>query len=136
MRSIRVTQVLVSKKHCNEVSDATFETETKQGDQTDAVACEREEVSNIYSLWEGLQYLEVMDLSHCSLITDVGVSALAHGCGQLHTIHLTGCEHVTDIGVSALAHGCGQLHTIDLRGCVIVTDIGVSAFSSLCTVSR
>jgi hypothetical protein len=54
----------------------------------------------------------------CRGITDIGLLALALGCGQLHTIDLSGCEGITDIGLSALGHGCGQLQTINIHGCL------------------
>ena len=52
-------------------------------------------------------------VNRCSLevsveVTDAGVTALSHGCGQLQSINLTNCL-VTDAGVTALSHGCGQL---------------------------
>ena len=55
-------------------------------------------------------------------VTDVGVSALAAGCGQLQSIVLQGCSLVTDIGVSALGAGCGQLLSIFIKDCDKVTD--------------
>ena len=39
---------------------------------------------------------------------DVGVSALAAGCGLLQVINLAHCVQVTDAGVTALSHGCCQ----------------------------
>ena len=60
-------------------------------------------------------------------MTDVGVSALGHGCGRLQVINLRDCNLVTDVGVSALGHGCGQLQHIYLGDC-LVTDVGVSAW--------
>ena len=37
---------------------------------------------------------------------------------------------ITDIGVSALGHGCGQLESIDFEFCYKITDIDVSDFVS------
>ena len=69
------------------------------------------------------------------MITDVGVSALAHGCGQLLSIDLRGCTDITDIGVSALAHGCSQLQSINIMNCWGFTYTGVSALAVV-TYSR
>jgi hypothetical protein len=38
--------------------------------------------------------------SKCQRITDVGISALAHGCRQLEWINLDSCEGITDVGIS------------------------------------
>ena len=43
------------------------------------------------------------------VMTDAGVTALSHGCGQLQSINLVGCYELTDAGVIALDAGCGQL---------------------------
>ena len=67
-----------------------------------------------------------IDLRYCNRVTDVGVLALGHGCGQLEHIDLEGCNLVTDVGVSALGHGCGQLEYIDLEGCNLVTCVCIS----------
>ena len=48
-------------------------------------------------------------------MTDAGISALGHRCGQLQSIDFSYCDKVTDAGISALGHGCGQLHTINLE---------------------
>ena len=60
-------------------------------------------------------------------MTDAGVIALGHGCGQLQSINLAHRWKVTDAGVVALGHGCGQLLSIDLLYCHLVTDAGIVA---------
>ena len=130
MRNVHVTEVLVSLEHCDEVLDVTFE--TSGTDRFDVAASGDERAPPIYSIWEGFQYLEVVDLGHCMRITDISVSAVARGCGQLHTINFLGCSLITDIGISALAHGCGQLRMIDLGDCSLITDTGLSALAHGC----
>jgi Leucine Rich repeat len=66
----------------------------------------------------------MIDISGCR-ITDIGPSALAHGCDQLQTIDLTSCSSITDIGLSALCDGCGQRQTINLSGYKGFKDIGL-----------
>ena len=51
-------------------------------------------------IWNGSKYLKSIDLNHCVRITDIGVSALGHGCGQMESIDLNHCVRITDIGVS------------------------------------
>ena len=98
LRSIRITHILVKFSHRDRISKLIFE------------------AVGILSIWKERRYLESIDLSGCRGITDVGVSALGHGCGQLQAINLSGCNRVTNIGVSALGHGCCQLQTINLHG--------------------
>ena len=79
LRSIRITHILVSSKHRHRISEHIFE------------------AINILSIWKERRYLESIDLSGCESITDIGVSALGHGCGQLQMINLHGCWGVTDM---------------------------------------
>ena len=65
-------------------------------------------------------------------MTDAGVVALGHGCGQLQSINLSSCWKVTDAGNIALGHGCGQLQSINLACCSKVTDAGVVALRHGC----
>jgi hypothetical protein len=41
----------------------------------------------------------MVDLRGCLRITDVGESALGHGCGQLHNINLYGCRNQSQTSV-------------------------------------
>ena len=81
---------------------------------------------------QGCPYLASIDLSLCTSISDIGVSALAEGCHQLTSIDLYSCHRISDIGVSALAEGCHQLTSIDLSFCTSISDIGVSALAEGC----
>ena len=48
-------------------------------------------------------------------MTDAGISALGHRCGQLQSINISYCVKVADEGISALGHGCGQPHIITVK---------------------
>jgi Leucine Rich repeat len=120
LRNIRVTQVLVSPENCEEVSDMTFEA---VGINQISIALSEDSAISVSS-WERCKCL---DLGGCLNITDIGVSALSHGCGQLQRISLYGCKKITDVGVLAVSHGCGQPHAVNVSGCENITDIGVSA---------
>jgi F-box and leucine-rich repeat protein 2/20 len=126
MRNIRVAKILVD----NAVCDVTFSAVGIDGRPT---SC-GEEVKNdsILSTWEGRKYLLSVDLSYCRGITDNGLLAIGHECGQLQTIDLRCCEGIRDIGVSALGHGCGQMQSINLTYCEGVTDVVVSALGDGC----
>jgi hypothetical protein len=42
-------------------------------------------------IWNRSKYRKSIDLNHCEDVTDIGVSALGHGCGQLESINLNRC---------------------------------------------
>ena len=86
----------------------------------------------ITALATGCGRLQTINIGGCRLVTDAGVTALSHECGQLQSIDLTGCEKVTEAGVRALSAGCGQLRSINLECCYKVTDAGVTALSAGC----
>ena len=81
---------------------------------------------------QGCPYLASIDLSLCTSISDIGVSALAEGCHQLTSIDLYSCHRISDIGLSALAEGCHHLTSIYLYNCRSISDIGVSALAEGC----
>ena len=113
LRGIHVTHVLVDLNHKDRVSDVTF---VAVGIACGGMSCVDEVKSDsIWSIWEERKYLLSINLDGCRGITDMGVSALADGCGQLHTINLSCCQGITDKGVSALGRGCSHLLVIDLR---------------------
>ena len=69
-------------------------------------------------------YVATLNLSFCSLVTDVGLSRLAGRCSILQTLNLNECSQVTDIGLIRLGEGCSMFQTLDLSGCR-VTDAGL-----------
>jgi hypothetical protein len=80
MRDIHVTQILVNLKHRSEISDITFEDVNVNGSQT---SCdEAAKVVSTFLTWDEPKYLVSIDLSGCRRITDIGLSALGHGCAQ------------------------------------------------------
>jgi Leucine Rich repeat len=129
-RGITVTQILVSHKYRDTISDLTFEAVGINGGGT--VCGEEAKGGSDLSIWKKSKYLQSIDLSGCRRITDVGLSALGSRCVELQTIDLSGCVDVTDIGLSALGHGCSQLQTINLFGCEGITDVGLSALGHGC----
>jgi hypothetical protein len=104
-RSIRVTQILVNPAQQNTISDRTLQSTDIISVQF--VSSDDEPNSSMLFTWGESKYIRTLHLGGCEGITDIGVSALCHGCGQLQTIYLSGCEGISDKGVSALGHGCG-----------------------------
>ena len=62
-------------------------------------------------------HLRRINLSDCTNITDIGVSAVACTSRLLNKIDISDCYQVTDVGVSAIANNCRELCYIDLYRC-------------------
>lgn len=79
------------------------------------------------------QYLTELNLSGCSLVTDVGVVALAKHALVLKCLNLSRTQ-VTDYGLISLADGvCAKILTeLQLSYCKGVTDEGIDAVSNNC----
>ena len=57
------------------------------------------------------------------------------GCGQLQIIDLSLCRQVTDIGISALGVGCDHLQRINFLHCSDVTYACLLSFCFNCLIS-
>ncbi|KAK6163594.1 hypothetical protein DH2020_000458 [Rehmannia glutinosa] len=73
----------------------------------------------------GLNYLEVLNLQGCWLITDMGLAFLAKGylCNTLRILNLAECDQITDCGLIYLKE-MSCLEELNLAECGKVTDIG------------
>jgi hypothetical protein len=80
-RSIRISQVLLDHKHCFKLSDGTFEAIGVNDLRSASIDSFVTATKLLPS--EGYNYLRSIDLTNCRYITDVALSALAHGCHQL-----------------------------------------------------
>lgn len=82
--------------------------------------------------------LKKISLSRCIHITDVGLTALAHGCNALQEIVLECCP-ITDKTTHSLAKYCHRLEKLDLSDCDIPRDsvgiTNVKAFSPWCHIT-
>jgi F-box and leucine-rich repeat protein 2/20 len=76
--------------------------------------------------------LTSIDVSCCTLIDDLGISALGEKCPDLEKVSLSGCDHVTSAGIVAVANGCKKLTSIDVSCCALITDLGISALGGYC----
>ncbi len=68
-------------------------------------------------------YLQVVDLTGCTAVTDSGVQALARHCKCLEVISLRGCAALSDIALLELGENCRMLHSIYFSG----TEVGAGA---------
>lgn len=74
--------------------------------------------------------LRVLDLSHCTLITDDGfrsIGALGFGKGALQVLRLDSCVSLTDASVAFVVHALsGTLQELNVSGCSRLTDATLS----------
>ena len=71
-----------------------------------------------------LQGIELLDLSNCERVDDMGLKVLAAGCWNLQTLKLRNCDKVTDVGLVEIARMCPHLREVDLTGCQRVCEYG------------
>ena len=75
---------------------------------------------------QGLSQVTSIDLYNCLNISDVGVSAIAHGCPLLTSINLGSCRRISAVGLSAIAQGCPLLTSINHYGCGGLSETALS----------
>lgn len=74
--------------------------------------------------------LEVVDISYCTEVTDVGVGELVRGCGSsLLLLSMSNCKLLTDATLVAIGQHCRRLEQLCARGLPRITDDG---FALLC----
>lgn len=71
--------------------------------------------------------LKRLNFSYLTLITDIGVKALAK-CTKLRALVLHRCDRIRDNGLIELAKHCSSLRQLDVSYCPWVTNATVSAF--------
>ena len=83
---------------------------------TDATMC-----SIVDYLW-----VERLDVSHCTRLTDAGVEVLALGCPAIQVLLVRRCTKITRNALFALVRSCRDLRELDLRDCPLLGDDDVS----------
>ena len=85
------------------------------------------------SLVHSCPLLEVVQLSDCSLLTDVSVLELVQHAKHLKAISISNNEHFSDTSLEAIAVHCGErLRQLSLYDCNYVTDAGLKHISQRC----
>jgi hypothetical protein len=79
------------------------------------------------------QDLRLLRMKHDTLVTDVGLSAVARHCTKLQEVDVQNCENVTDRFLTTLSQCCHGLKVLDVSGCPLVTDKGVNAILQECS---
>jgi len=85
----------------------------------------------------GCPLLATVLFSGCKRLGDLGVSALARGCGErLRLLDLQGCSTTSDESALALASHCAGLHTVSFQCCPLLTDRGFNALCAGCALAH
>ncbi|ETV87687.1 hypothetical protein H257_01174 [Aphanomyces astaci] len=64
-------------------------------------------------------------------ITDLALLSCGEHCPRLQLVNVSGCTFVSDIGVRWLAEGCPALTSLDMTHCLKLTDVAMRALGSL-----
>lgn len=70
-------------------------------------------------------YLQFIDLSYCSGVSDQCVQAIAKSCVFVKNLYLRKCRLLTDISLLYIAKYCGNLRELSLSQCGKITDLGI-----------
>ncbi|GMP51397.1 hypothetical protein CsSME_00017642 [Camellia sinensis var. sinensis] len=80
--------------------------------------------SGILAIARGCPGLETINIAYCNDITDSSLISLSK-CSKLNTLESRGCTLVTSLGLAAIAVGCKQLTKLDIKKCYKINDAGM-----------
>ncbi|KAJ8568078.1 hypothetical protein K7X08_020800 [Anisodus acutangulus] len=80
----------------------------------------------------GLGKLSVRGSNSVRGITNVGLSAIAHGCPSLRVLSLWNVPYVGDEGLMEISRGCHSLEKLDLSQCPSISNKGLVAIAENC----
>lgn len=81
----------------------------------------------------GLGKLSIRGSNSTRGVTNLGLSAIAHGCPSLRTLSLWNVPSVGDEGLFEIARECHLLEKLDLCHCPSISDKGLIAIAERCT---
>lgn len=80
----------------------------------------------------GLGKLSIRGSNSTRGVTDLGLSAIAHGCPSLRALSLWSVSSIGDGGISEIANGCPMLEKLDLCQCPSISSKGLIAIAEKC----
>ncbi|KAK7330103.1 hypothetical protein VNO77_24289 [Canavalia gladiata] len=80
----------------------------------------------------GLGKLSIRGSNSVRGVTNLGLSAVAHGCPSLRSLSLWNVSSIGDEGVSEIAKGCHMLEKLDLCQCSSISNKGLIAIAEGC----
>ncbi|CAO2823980.1 unnamed protein product [Amaranthus hypochondriacus] len=80
--------------------------------------------SGIMAIAHGCPDLEMINMSYCKSVTDASLISMSK-CAKLNTLECRGCSLITSLGIAAIAVGCKHLTRLDIKKCININDFGV-----------
>ncbi|XP_054783339.1 F-box/LRR-repeat protein 3-like [Prosopis cineraria] len=80
--------------------------------------------SGISGIARGCPELVMINAAYCTAITDSSLLSLSQ-CSKLKTLEIRGCTLVTSIGLAAIANKCKLLTCLDIKKCYNIDDRGM-----------
>jgi hypothetical protein len=74
--------------------------------------------------------LRKLDLSYCTLVSDVGLWAIARHCRFMEHLILQGCDTITNIGLRSLSLALLEVDTLNFNHCHLLDDIGLTVIAT------
>lgn len=78
----------------------------------------------ILAIAQGCPGLEMINVAYCKDITDRSLLSLSK-CSRLKTLESRGCSLITSLGLTAIAVGCKELTKLDIKKCHNIDDAGM-----------
>ncbi|KAJ4807511.1 F-box/LRR-repeat protein 3 [Rhynchospora pubera] len=76
----------------------------------------------------GCSNLETICMSYCTSISDESLKCLSN-CARLNTLEIRGCSLVSSVGISAIAARCCNLSKLDIKKCYEINDAAMLSFA-------
>ena len=78
----------------------------------------------ILAIAQGCPGLEMINIAYCKDITDRSLLSFSK-CSRLKTLESRGCSLITSLGLTAIAVGCKEITKLDIKKCQNIDDAGM-----------
>ncbi|XVE76636.1 hypothetical protein DITRI_Ditri12bG0189400 [Diplodiscus trichospermus] len=82
----------------------------------------------ILAIAQGCRGLEMINIAYCKDITDRSLLSLSK-CSRLKALESRGCSLITSLGLTAIAVACKELNKLDIKKCHNIDDAGMLPLS-------
>ncbi|XP_078152740.1 uncharacterized protein LOC144547926 [Carex rostrata] len=120
---------------CRLVTDSLLRTlsNCSKLEELGLASCPKITDSGLCHLSEGARRIKTIDLSKCTIVSDLGIGKIISSSGEsLLSIKLLDCFNVTDVTAFAVAKSCPNLEILVLGGCCDITDQSLNAIVYSC----
>jgi len=121
----------ISNTNCGEDTINTVASNCKLLKKLYCFHCPKVSDRNIGAISFQCQFINTINLSKCTNISDTGVIELSK-CKFLKKVNLSHCQKITNASIIKLSLGCPMLKEILLKECVNVGEIGILSVSTYC----